>query len=62
MIVPGTYFGAGLIRGALIGVSPLDPVTLAAVALGLSVVVMIACYLPARRVLRLEPSRALRQD
>lgn len=60
--VPGIYFGAGLIRGALVGVSPLDPVTLGAVALGLTGVAMIACYLPARRVLQLEPSQALRQD
>ena len=59
---PGIYFASNLIRGALVGVSPLDPSTLAAVALGLAAVAMIACYLPARRVLRLHPAQALRQD
>lgn len=59
---PGIYFASNLIRGALVGVSPLDPSTLAAVALGLGLVAMIACYVPARRVLRLHPAQALRQD
>ena len=57
---PGIYLAGGLIRGALVGVSPLDPATLAAVALGLGVVAMLACYVPARRVLRLEAAQALR--
>lgn len=59
---PGIYAGAGLIRGALVGVSPLDPSTLAAVAIGLAAVAMLACYVPARRVLRLEPAQSLRQE
>jgi putative ABC transport system permease protein len=60
--VPGTYFAGRAIRGALVGVSPGDPATLSGVALGLTAVALAACYLPARRVLRIEPARSLRQD
>jgi putative ABC transport system permease protein len=59
---PGIYFAGRLLRGVLVGVSPLDPLTLAAVAAGLASVAMLACYLPARRVLRLEPAQSLRQE
>jgi len=59
---PGIYVAGRLIRGVLVGVSPLDPFTLAAVALGLGLVAMAACYVPARRVLKLEPSESLRQE
>ena len=60
--VPGVYFAGRLIRGVLVGVSPLDPVTLAAVALGLGLVALVACYLPARRVLAIDPAHSLRQE
>jgi len=46
----------------LVGVSPLDPLTLASVALGLGLVTLVACYLPARRVLRIDPAQSLRQE
>jgi putative ABC transport system permease protein len=59
---PGVYLAAGLLRGMLIGISPLDPATIALVAAGLAVVALAACYVPARRVLRLEPAQSLRQD
>ena len=59
--VPGIYAAGGLLRGVLVGVSPLDPLTLATVALGLGFT-MVACYVPARRVLRIEPAQSLRQD
>ena len=58
---PGIYFAGRVIRGVLVGVSPLDPVTLSAVATGLALVAMVACYLPARRVLGLQPAQSLRQ-
>jgi predicted permease len=59
---PGIYFAGRMIRGVLVGVSPLDPLTLAGVAFGLASVAMAACYVPARRVLRLEPAQSLRQE
>ena len=60
--VPGIYAAGGLIRGVLVGISPSDPLTLAAVALGLGLVTMPACYLPARRVLGIDPAQSLRQE
>jgi putative ABC transport system permease protein len=60
--IPGIYVAGGLLRGALIGVSPSDPVTLIGVALGLGLVALAACYLPARRVLGIDPAQSLRQE
>jgi putative ABC transport system permease protein len=59
---PGIYVAGRLMRGVLVGVSPLDPATLLAVVAGLGLVTMIACYLPARRVLRIDPAQSLRQE
>jgi len=59
---PGIYIAGSLLRGVLVGVSPLDPLTLGGVALSLGLVTMIACYLPARRVLRIDPAQSLRQE
>lgn len=58
--VPGVYFAGGVLENLLVGVAPTDPSTLAAVALGLGLVALVACYAPARRVLRIEPAQALR--
>jgi putative ABC transport system permease protein len=60
--VPGTYFAGRAVSGALVGVSPTDPATLSLVAVGLAGVALAACYLPARRVLGIEPARSLRQE
>ncbi|HVL66784.1 MAG TPA: ADOP family duplicated permease [Vicinamibacterales bacterium] len=60
--VPGVYFAGGLLQGVLVGIAPTDPVTLAGVAVGLGAVAMLACYAPARRVLRIEPAQALRES
>jgi putative ABC transport system permease protein len=60
--VPGLYAVSGVIRGVLAGISPGDPLTLGAVALGLVAIAMVACYVPARRVLGIDPAQALRQD
>jgi ABC-type antimicrobial peptide transport system permease subunit len=59
---PGVYLAGGLLRGVLVGISPLDPATLVAVSAGLALVALVACYVPARRVLRLEPAESLRQE
>jgi hypothetical protein len=60
--LPGVYFGGRLLQGMLYGVSPSDPATLVAVALGLTVVAMAATYVPARRVLGIEPAKSLRDE
>jgi putative ABC transport system permease protein len=61
LAVPGVYAAGRLVRGLLVEVSPWDPLTLGAVALGLLSVAMAACYVPARRVLRIDPAPLLRQ-
>jgi ABC-type antimicrobial peptide transport system permease subunit len=60
--IPGIYFAGRVIRGVLVEVSPFDPLTLLGVALGLSLVGIAACYLPARRVLGIDPAQSLRQQ
>ena len=60
--VPGIYAAGGLLRGLLVDVSPWDPVTLSAVAAGVLLVTVTACYVPARRVLRIDPASLLRHD
>jgi putative ABC transport system permease protein len=50
-----------LFRTFLAGVSPFDPVAFAGAALLLTLVGIIASYVPARRSSRLDPMRALRQ-
>ena len=60
--VPGLYLAGRVIRGVLVGVSPWDPITLLAVAVGLALVTMPTCYVAARRVLAIEPARLLRGE
>jgi predicted permease len=60
--VPGIYIAGQLLRGLLIDVSPLDPSTLIGVAAGLALITIAACYMPARRVLRIDPAPLLRRE
>ena len=44
------------------GVAPLDPTTFVGVAIVMAAVTMAACYIPARRAMRVDPMVALRND
>jgi putative ABC transport system permease protein len=68
-LAAGTAFGLGgafvlgdILSGMLVGVSPADPITFAAITLTLTVVSIAACMRPALRAARVDPAVALRAE
>ncbi len=51
-----------VVRGMLVGISPIDPLTFATVVMLLLGVALAACLLPARRAARVDPMVALRAE
>ena len=58
----GALIVSRLMAGVLYGVRPADPLTFAGVALLLILAALFACYIPARRALRVDPGVALRHE
>ncbi len=69
LVVVGLAIGLGsamgltrLMKALLFQVQPTDPITFAGVSLVLGAAALLACYVPARRALRIDPLRALRSE
>jgi putative ABC transport system permease protein len=58
--IVGSLALARFLSSMLYGVTPTHPFTVAAVSCLLLLVALLACYLPARRAVRLDPLMALR--
>ena len=56
------FFASRVVSGFVVGVSPRDPAIFLTVPVILAVVMIAACWLPARRAARIDPTLALRQE
>ena len=57
----GSLAGTRVLAGLLYDLTPTDPITFISLAALLVVVALVACFIPARRALRVDPMVALRE-
>ena len=60
--IAGAVVITRMMQALLFGVSPTEPAVFGAIAALLLVVAVLACWVPARRAMRLDPLEALRQE
>ena len=60
--IAGALALSGVVETMLFGVTPLDPASYAATSIVLLAVAALACYVPARRAMRVDPIVALRDN
>jgi ABC-type antimicrobial peptide transport system permease subunit len=58
----GAFAASRVLSQMLYGVKPTDPSTYAAAIVSLAAIALFACYLPARRAMRVDPIAALKQE
>ncbi len=58
--VVGALLASGVIRGLLFGVAPRDPITFIGVAIVMAAIGIAACWIPARRAARIDPTITMR--
>jgi len=58
--VAGAYLASGILRGLLFGVAPHDPITFIGVAVMMSCIGLLACWIPAIRASRIDPAITMR--
>lgn len=60
--IPGFLAAGAVLDRVLVGVSRSDPLTITGVAVALAAIAMLASYVPARRVMGIQPARALKEE
>jgi ABC-type antimicrobial peptide transport system permease subunit len=58
----GAFAATRLIAKKLFDIKPMDPATIAAVGIVLTVTALLACYIPAKRATKLDPLSVLRTE
>jgi putative ABC transport system permease protein len=58
----GAFAASRFLRTLLFGITPSDPITYVAISVLLTAVALFACWIPARRAIRVDPMTALRYE